>query len=114
MAKAARLPKGGDCYQKNGSVFLWELDNPNALLVHGEVMGQGPLEGIKFGHCWIEAGSVVFDRSNGREIAVPKDLYYAIGQIGGNVHKYTLEQVREKVTKTKKWGPWDLKTSSGL
>ncbi len=83
-------------------------------LVHGEVTGQGPIEGVKYGHAWVEDGGTVIDVSNGRDIRMSKAAYYALGGIGDNVHKYNLAQFRRKVSKFGHWGPWDLKTESGL
>lgn len=107
----------GDCYEVNGKLFM-EMgifgSKPSARLVHGEVTGQGPLEGVKYGHAWIEDGGTVIDESNGRSIKMPKSAYYAIGQIGDNVHRYNTKQFNKKVLQHEHWGPWDLKTSTGL
>ena len=86
------------------------------ILVHGEVAGQGPLEGLTYGHAWVLDGDTVIDRSNGRNLRVPKVVYYALGGIEhiGNLHKYTWEQARTLIVKNKHWGPWELKTRSGL
>jgi len=98
------------------------------VLVHGEVSGQGSLEGVRYGHAWVEDGDTVIDQSNGRDLRVPKVFYYTLGQIssetfddegyspmgGQNVHKYTWEEAREKIIESEHWGPWDLETSTGL
>jgi len=109
---------GGDCYNANGGLFMEEAlfpgDKKTMRLVHGEVTGQGSLDGVKYGHCWIEDGGTVIDVSNGRSIKMPKKAYYALGGISDNVHRYTPEQFRKKLLKHKHWGPWDLKTSTGL
>ena len=108
----------GDCYDANGRYFidnaLFPNEDPNLRLVHGEVQGQGPLEGTGYGHCWVEDGGTVIDVSNGRNLRMPKAAYYAMGRIGDNTHVYTPEQARKKLLQFKHWGPWDLKTSSGL
>ena len=106
----------GDCYEAAGKYIMDKMlsGDEQLKLVHGEVTGQGPLEGVKYGHAWVEDGNNVIDVSNGRNIRLPKAVYYAIGQIGDNVHRYTPKEFREKVTKYKHWGPWDLKTSTGL
>jgi len=109
---------GGDCYDANGELFVDMAFGKGAgsglRLVHGEVTGQGPLDGVKYGHCWIEDGNTVIDVSNGRNLRMPKKLYYALGRIGDNVIRYTVEQFRKRVLKYKHWGPWDLKTATGL
>jgi len=118
---------GGDCYEAavkylmdHGTLGLRRQDgDPDLILVHGEVSGQGPLEGVRYGHAWIEKGPMVIDTSNGRNIRMPAMLYYALGQVDRglsypNVYKYTAEQVRKKLLEHGHYGPWDLKTSSGL
>lgn len=114
-----RLASGlGDCYEANGQFFMDKAvfpgKDPNMRLVHGEVTGQGPLEGVKYGHAWVEDGNTVIDVSNGRNVRMPKDAYYRLGRIEDNVHHYTAQEFRRKVTQYGHWGPWDLVTSTGL
>ena len=109
----------GDCYEAAGRFMMDEcLMDPSCtlVLVHGEVAGQGPLSGLTYGHAWVLDGETVIDKSNGRNLQIPKILYYALGGIDhiGNVHTYTWEQARKKIAQSKHWGPWDLKTRSGL
>jgi hypothetical protein len=108
----------GDCYEANGRKFMSEAIFPGSdkgmVLVHGEVTGQGPIEGIKYGHCWIEDGGTVIDVSNGRNIRMDKGTYYMLGQIGDNVIRYKPEKFRKMVLKYEHWGPWELKTESGM
>ena len=79
-----------------------------------EVTGQGSLEGIKYGHCWVEDGNTVIDKSNGRNLKMPRAFYYALGRIGDNVHVYKPEEFSKKINQYGHWGPWDLRTSTGL
>jgi hypothetical protein len=108
----------GDCFEANGRYFMdaaaFPGGNKTLHLVHGEVTGQGPLEGVKYGHAWIEDGNMVIDVSNGRTVRMPKATYYALGRIGDNVHHYDAPAFRRKVMQHKHWGPWDLVTSTGL
>ena len=111
----------GDCYEANGKWFMDNALTPpgqrsNLRLVHAEVTGQGPLEGINYGHAWVEDGNTVIDVSNGRNLRMPKHLYYALGNVfeNDNIHAYTPEMFRKRVVKHEHWGPWDLKTSTGL
>jgi hypothetical protein len=107
--------RGGDCYEANGRYFLENANDGSRLkLVQGEVTGQGALEGVKFGHCWVEDGNVVVDVSNGRHLRIPKPVYYAMGKVGSNVHRYSFEEFREKISEHGHWGPWDLRTSTGF
>jgi tRNA nucleotidyltransferase/poly(A) polymerase len=110
----------GDCYDSNGRYFmdkaLFPGSDKSLRLVHGEVTGQGPLAGVNYGHCWIEDGNTVIDVSNGKTVRMPKAVYYALGGIDNNdnLHKYTAREFRSKVTRHEHWGPWDLRTSTGL
>ena len=138
----ARNTDNGDCYESAGK-YMMDLctlasDHCDLILVHGEVTGQGRLEGIKYGHAWVEKGDLVIDKSNGRDIEMPKFLYYQLGRIGeievdmsnwgqpgfsssnaatikgGNIHRYSWEEARQKILEYKHWGPWELKTETGL
>jgi hypothetical protein len=101
--------KRGDCYQAAGKYMMDHGIGGNLVLVHGEVLGQGPLEGVRFGHAWIEKGSDVLDVSNGKMLTIPKGLYYAIGDIKRTV-RYTHKEFLKRVLDTEHWGPWDLVT----
>tara|TARA_Y100000034_G_C6802745_1_gene360203 strand:- start:199 stop:645 length:447 start_codon:yes stop_codon:yes gene_type:complete len=126
---------GGDCYEAAGKYMMEKclIGDCNLTLVHGEVSGQGNLAGIRYGHAWVEDDGTVIDKSNGRNLKMPKVLYYSIGQIasadmskwgqpgfghdvftGGNFHKYSWEDARKKILDYGHWGPWDLETESGL
>lgn len=115
--KAARR-RHGDCYEAAGKFLMDQsmFGEKGMTLVHGEVAGQGALEGTNFGHAWVEHNGMVIDKSNGRDIRVPIQVYYALGQIDriDNTHRYTWIQARKKIASTGHWGPWDLKTSTGL
>ena len=109
----------GDCYEAAGRhLFEKCLTNPRCglILVHGEVSGQGPLEGVTFGHAWVLDGDTVIDQSNGRNLSLPRILYYALGGIDRirNLHQYTWDEAKEKMVQFEHYGPWDLKTRSGL
>ena len=107
----------GDCYQANGKYFMDNAyRNPNLRLVHGEVMGQGELQGISYGHCWCEDGGEVLDFSNGRDIKIDKRVYYALGQIDrlSNIHIYDQPTFSEMISTHGHCGPGELKTKTGL
>ena len=112
----------GDCYEANGKFFMNSVtpflggSSKSMRLVHGEVTGQGSLDGVNYGHAWVEDGNTVIDKSNGKNLRMPKAAYYALGNIdqNDNLHKYTPEEFRRKVLKHEHWGPWDLRTSTGL
>ena len=125
--RRAKKSAMGDCYEAAANYIL-SVGSPaysgtpeaaaNLRVVHAEVMGQGPLEGTTFGHGFVvdAAADMVIDKSNGRDLQLPRVIYYAIGQINDidNIHEYTYEEMVAKMTQTGHYGPWDLKTSSGL
>jgi len=129
--------KGGDCYEASGKYIMdndFTNDNEKLILVHGEVTGQQALNGIRFGHAWVEKEvdepminthpnmqlseqqikdfrTIVIDKSQGRNIEMPKVMYYSIGNINPeNTIRYTPEEVRRKIAEHGDWGPWDLNT----
>lgn len=113
----------GDCYEAAGKYMMDRgiIGGEDLVLVHGEVRGQGPIAGIRYGHAWIEDGETVIDVSNGRNLRMPRQIYYALGGVypdeppfEPNIHIYTPEEARVKILDYKHWGPWDLVTSSGM
>ena len=110
-----RRRRNGDCYEAAGRYIMDNFDS-QLQLVHGEVSGQGAMEGTTFGHAWVLDGDTVIDKSNGRDLRVPKVVYYALGGIDriDNLHVYSREQALDRMLKHKHFGPWDLKTRSGL
>ena len=115
---ASSKPAGGDCYEASGKYMMDNcmFGSCELTLVHGEVMGQGPLEGVTYGHAWVLSGDTVIDVSNGGNLQLPKSVYYAVGQIDniGNIVEYTWGEARKKIMDYEHWGPWDLTTKSGL
>ena len=111
------MPKG-DCYVVAGQVAMGitpkEIDFVGTpYVVHGEVTGQGAIEGLKYGHAWIEDDVNVYDWSNGRELEFPKAIYYMLGGIedeDGKIYRYTFDEARGKMLDTGHYGSWDLKT----
>ena len=109
----------GDCYEAAGKYMMDRCMFGNGcdlVLVHGEVSGQGQLEGITYGHAWVLENDMVIDRSNGRNLQLPKSIYYAVGGIEhiGNIHEYTWDEARKHLVTLQHWGPWELRTKSGL
>ena len=122
-AKGKGKEATGDCYEAACRSFAISIDvpekleevvkNPDARLVQAEVRGQGKLEGIRFGHAWIEDKTTVYDFSNGRELIMPKGLYYAIGdikEVKGKRHEYNKSQARKMAVTKGNFGPWELDT----
>ncbi len=110
---------GGDCYRAAGQYMMDNCISSkdcNLILVHGEVAGQGSLDGMTFGHAWIVDKEMVIDRSNGRNIQLPQPIYYALGHINdiGNIHEYSWAEAHQYMMTYEHWGPWELETESGL
>jgi len=98
----------GDCYQAAGRLMT-NLGSSAQTLVHGMVNGQGPLEGKRYGHAWVETSDSVLDHSNGKKLEIPKELYYAIGGIREEDNKYyDKDETLKWILKTKHWGPWEM------
>ena len=111
----------GNCYQAAGdvvvmSVFKQAQENYQGepFLVHAEVSGQGPLEGVRFGHAWIEDDLFVYDYSNNKEVVLPKELYYRLGEVDvknpTKYRRYDFGQARAKMLETGNYGCWDIET----
>lgn len=119
--------KGGDCFESAGRYMLDMIGrNKNAVLVHGEVMGRGALQDVWFGHAWIEIGDEVLEVANGKNIKMPKHIYYILGTIDqpyfqdgkmnppkNNVYRYTFDEAMEMFSKHQTFGPWELETETG-
>ena len=106
MSKTSKF-YNGNCYQ---NAFNYVDANKGWTLVHGTpTLQAGPHAGKRFGHAWAEKGGLVYDGEKG--ITLPKELYYAIGNITYTV-KYTRTQARAMAVKHKTYGAWD-KTIQG-
>ncbi len=105
----------GDCYEAAGSYMLHADRHgyeDTLLLVHGVVSGQGPLAGQRFDHAWIESFDapvpMVIDRSNGKNLVLPKAAYYHAGQIDADeCHYYSHKEFLAKVIEHEHYGPWE-------
>ncbi len=115
---AGKWTKGdGDCFSAALNLLLVRNfpKDKGDLLVHALVHGRGSAYGHRFPHAWVETKEgVAMDHSSGKHIDMPKEVYYALGNINPNEKgaymSYTLADVRKKVTEHKHYGPWDLDT----
>jgi hypothetical protein len=128
LKKGGKIPnksKGGDCYVVAGRIALNNrLPNVKTrefvgepYVIHAQVTGQGALAGLKYGHAWVEDDIYVYDYSNGRELKIPKEVYYKLGQVIEQqpiYFKYTFGEAKRKMAETGHFGSWDLITESGL
>lgn len=112
---ARKKHTGGDCYM---AAYRHIVDvgkygqEQDALLCHGMVTGQGPLAGKRFSHAWVEVRDgqqvIVRDLSNGKDVTLPRDAYYRLGQVeASSVHRYTFEEALILSLRTQHFGPWD-------
>jgi hypothetical protein len=121
-AARKRKKKLGNCYQSAVDFMIVKHLRGEAgkyRLVHAEICGQGPLEGVRYGHAWIldVERDVVIDKSNGNDLEWPRAVYESIARVaaaGNNKHEYEWAAVREKIVESGHYGPWDLVSSSGL
>jgi len=94
----------GNCYKVAGNLIV---DVKDGFLCHGLVTGQGEVEGIRFGHAWIELNDTVIDVSNGKQLVMSKKRYYRIGNIKETeVKRYNQHEALVKMLKTGNYGPW--------
>ena len=125
------MSKLGDCYEVHGRFMLNNFEEADEyILVHAEVMGQGQLAGVPYGHCFLihKATDTVRDMSNGRDLELPRVIYYMLGKIDQSeywddimgrvsrtpkIYEYTREEVMEWMSETGTFGPWELETESG-
>jgi hypothetical protein len=120
-AKGKKIEAKGDCYYIAGQFAMHKMFAPAQIdfigepyIVHAEVKGQGKIEGLRYGHAWIEDDENVYDYSNGRQIKMPKMIYYLIGDIRTDnpkkYMKYTFSEARKKMVDTGTYGSWDIDT----
>ena len=106
----------GNCYEA-AAKFVWAHLDRALLVCHGEPLGQGPIDGVRHGHAWVEEEiglgkhklTVVHDVSNGKTIeGMPVALYYAVGRIDSDtVQRYDLHAANLMMLKTRHYGPWE-------
>jgi len=113
-----RMTGDGDCFEAAVRVMFEELtpeERSRAVICHGVPLGQGEIEGIRFDHAWVEVADeqfpdavTVLDYSNGREIQIPREVYYAIGKIkSDDVKRFTMQEATEQMNEKGFYGPWD-------
>jgi hypothetical protein len=111
----------GDCFVANYH-YLDRIKTKGYWLCHGIVTNA--IDKLPMVHCWIEyelpvdvpgeyQESVVMqgviDVSQGRNIDIPKGLYYWAGEIDPeNVRRYTVREAAKKALQHNHYGPWDI------
>jgi hypothetical protein len=116
-----RAQGSGNCYDAAVTLAMNadELGLQNVRIIQATVMGRGELEGVRFGHSWVEAdgqgvdhpqaGTVMFrnayDWSSGNSVVMPDALYRHLGQ-AQDVHEYTTDEAIGEMVRTGFYGPW--------
>jgi hypothetical protein len=97
----------GDCYECAAS-FVLERPVPGLLLAQGEPLGTGgDVEGLRYGHAWVELGPHVFDFTFSPN-PLPLPAYYNAGRIDrGLVRLYTADEALAFTNTHGHWGPWE-------
>lgn len=77
-------------------------------LCHGQPRNQQLDGSPRYWHAWVELqNAIVFDHMWPTR-AVPRKVYYAVGQIEPeNVRRYTLQEMHIHLLRSGHWGPWD-------
>ena len=99
----------GDCYPAGGRLIMNFFGDKDHRLVHGMVDGQGALEGMRYGHCWVESKDTVLDHSNGKKLEIPTKVYYALGRVDPAECKYySPKEAARFMSEEEHWGPWEM------
>jgi len=122
------MDKLGNCYEVAGRYML---NNPHTdfILIHAEVIGQGQLEGIPYGHAFLldPKTNMIHDYSNNRNLVIPKEIYFILGKINETriwtddgvkertpkIYEYTRDEAMFFMSNTGTFGPWELETEYG-
>jgi hypothetical protein len=121
IADASRLPADGDCFVISANLLTCRDFEPKAamlegfealVLAHGVVTGQGPVAGIRYSHAWLEGEvnglTMAIDFSNGRQVVIPREIYYQAGNIEPReICRYTEPQARRMLVEHLHYGPWE-------
>jgi hypothetical protein len=107
-----RKPIKGQCYENNFRHLMGRHERGESVrgwrLCHGLAIGKGPIEGVVFGHSWLEyndreTGRRVLDASCGKDMS--QAVYYMSGEIG-TVIRYTYEYACRLAVRHGTYGPW--------
>ena len=104
----------GNCYHAAVTLALnaRALGLENVSVVQGTLMGTGALEGVRFGHSWIEADvpggttRIVLDYSSGNSLVMDRDTYRFL-QHAQDVHEYSVPEARS-LAANGDYGPWTV------
>ena len=97
----------GECFNKTADYALdhWD-ESDDVKIIHGLIIGQGPIEGILHGHAWLQKGDQVIDLEN--NISLDVSTYEALAQIKYK-KEYTIKEALKAMSEAGHKGPWDRK-----
>jgi hypothetical protein len=112
ITRVIRAQGMGNCYH---AALTLAMDAPalgleNVAVIQGTLMGTGALEGVRFGHSWVEAtipgetGRVVLDYSSGNSLVMDRDAYRFLHQ-AQDVHVYGVSEAMT-LASSGSFGPW--------
>jgi hypothetical protein len=102
----------GNCYHAAVALAMnaRALGLENVSVVQGTLLGEGPLEGVRFGHSWVEADApggttrIVLDYSSGNSLVMDRGMYRFLQQ-AQDVHEYDVAEART-LAAGGDFGPW--------
>lgn len=119
----------GDCYEAAVHFMMSRMvedDWERYRLCHGLVVGQGgEVLGKTFDHAWVERRDdpppnlppafdvfewiTCIDKSNGHDVSLLSDAYYALGQVNlSSIVRYTMQEMMENMAFYRHYGPWHV------
>ena len=137
--KRKRRPKAdGNCYEAALVFAAYSVpddERDRYRVVHGFPIGQGPIEGLKHGHAWVERTDdmpnlssvpaemaahftemyernpelliTVIDKSNGKDLEMSRTVYYGFGNIDrSECTYYKVDEAMRLAVRYGHWGPW--------
>lgn len=102
----------GNCYHAALTLAMdaRALGLENVSVIQGTLVGEGALEGVRFGHSWVEADipgtttRVALDYSSGNSLMMDRDVFRFLQQ-AQDVHEYGVAEARS-LAANGNYGPW--------
>jgi hypothetical protein len=102
----------GNCYHAALTLAMdaRALGLENVSVIQGTLLGEGDLEGVRFGHSWVEADvpgattRVALDYSSGNSLVMDRDAFRFL-QRAQDVHEYGVPEARS-LAANGDYGPW--------
>jgi hypothetical protein len=102
----------GNCYRAASTLAMdaRALGLENVSVIQGTLMGEGDLEGVRFGHSWVEADipgattRIALDYSSGNSLVMDRDAFRFL-QRAQDVHGYSVSEARS-LAANGNYGPW--------